>query len=82
MIQIQPYITTDQQLTATQLDISNLPETDAWVVIVWTLYDALGAYIDTGNYTLTGDDLAAWQADSEYGETYVMNQKGISLLNH
>lgn len=79
MIQIQSYITTDEQLTATQLDIRSEGACDIYVDIVWHLYDSNGGYVDDGRFTLSGDDFTAWQANEAYGETYVMNQKGITI---
>lgn len=79
MIQIQPHTETDGQLQATQLEVSTENFTDVSVDIVWKLYDANGGYVNDGRYQLGGDDYAAYQADNNYAERYVMAQKSIAV---
>lgn len=81
MIQIQPFVTTNENLIATQLEVSKGDINDVSVDAAWRLYDSNGGYVNNGAMQLGGDDFAAYLENEGYLIEYVVKTLGLTIIN-
>ncbi len=77
---IQPFVTTNANLRAEQMEvwIENMGNTS--VDAVWVLYDCRGGYINDGRYQLADSAFALYAQRPGYINDYISENKGITIV--